>query len=41
MILGLAMISLNPALEPGDRTTSVQAATRLMFDGTISHPTGW
>jgi AcrR family transcriptional regulator len=39
MILGLAMISLNPALEPDDRATSVRAATRLMFDGIISRPT--
>jgi AcrR family transcriptional regulator len=38
MILGLAMIGLNPALNPRDRSTSVQAATRLMFDGIVSHP---
>jgi AcrR family transcriptional regulator len=35
MIFGLAMIGLNPALEDDDRAASVQAATRLMFDGIV------
>ena len=38
MILGLAMIGLNPALDDNDRTRSVQAATRLMFDGIVDEP---
>lgn len=38
MILGLAMIGLNPALDDDDRTRSVEAATRLMFDGIVNQP---
>ena len=38
MILGLAMIGLNPALNAYDRSSSVRAATRLMFDGIVSEP---
>jgi len=38
MILGLAMIGLNPALDDDDRTRSVEAATRLMFDGIVDEP---
>jgi AcrR family transcriptional regulator len=37
MIFGLAMIGLNPDLGQDDRTRSVQAATRLMFDGIVNH----
>ena len=33
MIFGLAMIGLNPALDPEEKTKTVQAAIRLMFDG--------
>jgi AcrR family transcriptional regulator len=35
MILGLAMMGLNPALGDDDRARSVAAATRLMFDGIV------
>jgi AcrR family transcriptional regulator len=35
MIFGLAMIGLNPDLDQDDRAASVQAATRLMFDGIV------
>jgi len=38
MILGLAMIGLNPALDDDDRARSVQAAIRLMFDGIVNEP---
>jgi AcrR family transcriptional regulator len=40
MIFGLAMIGLNPALDDDDRRASVQAATRLMFDGIVSDSRG-
>jgi AcrR family transcriptional regulator len=36
MILGLAMIGLNPALDADDRARSVDAATRLMLDGIVN-----
>jgi AcrR family transcriptional regulator len=35
MIFGLAMMGLNPELDQTDRTTAIQAATRLMFDGIV------
>jgi AcrR family transcriptional regulator len=35
MILGLAMMGLNPAMDTAARGASVQAATRLMLDGII------
>jgi AcrR family transcriptional regulator len=35
MILGLAMMGLNPAMDTDARSGSVQAATRLMLDGII------
>ena len=37
MIFGLAMIGLNPALDPEEKTKTVQAAIRLMFDGISNH----
>ena len=37
MIFGLATIGLNPALGDAERTNTIQAAVRLMFDG-ISKP---
>jgi AcrR family transcriptional regulator len=37
MIFGLATIGLNPALHDDERTNTIQAALRLMFDG-ISGP---
>jgi hypothetical protein len=37
MIFGLAMIGLNPALDPDEKTKTVQAAIRLMFDGIRNH----
>jgi AcrR family transcriptional regulator len=38
MIFGLAMIGLNPALDPDDWANTIQAAVRLMFDGISNHP---
>jgi AcrR family transcriptional regulator len=38
MILGLAMIGLNPALGDEDRARSVNAATALMLDGIVHQP---
>jgi len=37
MIFGLATIGLSPALGDEERTNTIQAAVRLMFDG-ISKP---
>ena len=37
MTFGLATIGLNPALGDAERTNTIQAAVRLMFDG-ISKP---
>ena len=37
MILGLAMMGLNPNLSRQDHSDSVTAATRLMFDGIVEH----
>lgn len=37
MIFGLAMIGLNPALTDENRTATIQAAVRLMFDGITKH----
>lgn len=38
MILGLAMMGLNPALGADARADSMHAATRLMLDGIIDRP---
>jgi AcrR family transcriptional regulator len=37
MILGLAAIGLNPALDDDERANTIQAAVRLMFDGISNH----
>jgi hypothetical protein len=36
MILGVAMMGLNPALDSAARAASAQAATRLMLDGIVN-----
>jgi AcrR family transcriptional regulator len=38
MIFGTAMLGLNPNIDNDDRTTTIEAAVQLMFDGITAYP---